>query len=283
MKFLRYIFILAAILSGTTAATAQGVFFDPAPTDVTGPVRLYVDITSEQCQCPNIGEVTDEDPLFIWTWDPNESRPPLGTDAINVTNGDWTSSNENLQMQQDESDPNLYYFDFLGASPAQFYNVDPAVFYESGIMFLIKKKDGSGDPEKKSSDLGLIPEPVGCFEIICPFPTTFFDDEYFAVTYNNSIETNAALQDMAPGEAIVSFRYRVNGGPLQTLQATGGDEDKFIMDFEGDGRFALDMIPRDFFGLEEGESVTQISIRITKTSAPPGIFSISSPLDVGCE
>lgn len=281
MKFLRFTLTALAILAGVDEMKAQGIFLDPDPTDVTGPVRLYVDITSDECQCPNIGEVTEEDPLFIWTWGPSEARPPLGN--IDVTNGDWTNSNENLQMFQDESDPNLYYFDFVGASPAQFYSVDPAVFYESGIFFLIKKKDGSGDPERKSEDLSIIPEPVGCFEIICPFPTTFFDDEYFAVTYNNAIETNAALQNMAPGEAIVSFRYRVNGGPLQTLQATGGNDEKFTMDYEGDGFFALDMLPRDYFGLEEGQELTQMTVRVTKTSAPPGIFSISSPLNVGCE
>ncbi|MFN2423803.1 MAG: hypothetical protein ABR572_08515 [Cryomorphaceae bacterium] len=280
-KFLKFTFLAAVILYGAGNAAAQGIFFDPDPTDVTGPVRLYVDITSDQCQCPNIGEVTEEDPLYIWTWQPAETRPVLGT--IDVSNGDWTSSNENLLMKQDESDPNLYYFDFLGASPAQFYNVDPGVFYENGIMFLIKKGDGSGDPEPKSADLNIIPEPVGCFEIICPFPTTFFDDEYFAVTYNNAIETNPLLQNMGPSEAIVSFRYRVNGGPLQTLQADGGDQDKFIMDFEGDGFFALDMIPREYFGLQEGEELTQITIRVTKTTSPPGIFSISSPLNVGCE
>lgn len=283
MKFLRNILVLFAALSGAQTAMAQGVYFEPTPTDMTGPVRLYIDITSDECQCPNIGEVTAEDPLFIWTWDPNENRPPLGTASIDVTNGDWTSSNENLQLTQDESNPNLYYFDFLGASPAQFYNVDPGVFYENGIMFLIKKKDGSGDPEPKSADLNIIPEPVGCFEIICPFPTTFFDDEYFAVTYNNAIETNPLLQNMGPAEAIASFRFRVNGGPLQTLQAEGGDQDKFVMDFEGEGQFALDMIPREYFGLQEGEELTQMTVRITKTSAPPGVFSISSPLNVGCE
>jgi len=280
MKFFNTLTVAAAFLVGIGQAEAQGVYLEPQPTDVTGPVRLYVDITSDECQCPNIGEVTEEDPLFIWTWQPNEARPMLGDE--DVTNGAWESSNENLKMIQDESDPNLYYYDFLGASPAQFYSADPAVFYETGIHFLIKKKNGSGDPEPKSADLNVIPEPVGCFEIICPFPTTFFDNEYFAVTYNNAIETNPALQNMAPDEAIVSFRYRVNGGPLQTLAAQGGNEEKFIMDFEGEGFFALDMIPRDYFGLEEGEELTQMTIRVAKTTSPPGILSISEPLNVGC-
>lgn len=280
MKIFSTLIVTAFTLLFADGLRAQGVFLDPDPTDVTGAVRLYVDITSDACQCPNIGEVSQEDPLYIWTWQPNEARPMLGGE--DVTNGDWTNSNDNLRMKQDENDPNLWYFDFLGASPAQFYDADPAVFYETGISFLVKKKDGSGDPEPKSEDLNIIPEPVGCFEIICPFPVTFFDDEYFAVTYNNAIETNPLLQNMGPGEALVSFRFRVDGGPLQTLASDGSNQEKFLMDFEGDGFFALDMIPRDYFGIEPGQSITQITVRVTSVSAPPGVFSISSPLNVGC-
>jgi len=278
MKF--FMAILASVT--VTWGCAQGVYLDPSPTDVTGAVRLYVDISSPECNCPDVQPATPADPLYIWTWIPNEARPPLfGED---VSNGDWTNSNDNLVMTQDENNANLWYFDFLGASPAQFYDVPPAVFYESGIHFLVKKKDGSGEPERKSPDLSIIPEPVGCFDVICPFPVTFFQDEYFVAVYDNNIEPNQSLRNMGPTEGYMTFRYRINGGPelLFPPDPASADPSDFLMDYDGDGIFSKTMIPKDFFPIQEGDQITEIRIFVTKIplAAPP--FNISSSLTVGC-
>lgn len=281
MKKFQLLIAMSAIAMGT-GLYGQGIYLDPSPTDVTGAVRLYVDISSPECNCPDVQPATPADPLYIWTWTPNEQRPLLfGED---VTNGEWTNSNDNLVMTQDEDDPDLWYFDFLGASPAQFYDVPPAVFYETGIFFLVKKKDGSGEPERKSPDFNIIPEPVGCFEVICPFPVTFFQDEYFVAVYDNNIESNQSLRDMGPTEGYMTFRYRVNGGPELLFPASpaAADPEEFRMTYDGDGIFSKTMIPQDFFPIQEGDQITEIRIFVTKIplAAPP--FNISSSLTVGC-
>lgn len=281
MKIFKFIALLISLIVAN-GICAQGIYFDPSPTDVTSAVRLYVDITSPECDCPNVQGVGPDEPLFIWTWQPIEARPPLFGET--VTNGDWTNSNPNLAMTQDPDDPNLWYFDFLGASPAQFYDAPPAVFYENGISFLVKKRSGAGDPEPKSPDINIIPEPVGCVDVICPFPITFFQDEYLILTYDNNIEPNATLRNMGPDEGYMYFRYRVNGGPELQFPAAppSADPAPFQMAYDGDGIFSVTMIPQDFFPIQPGDQLTQIRVIVTRLplQAPP--FSVSPPLAVGC-
>jgi hypothetical protein len=278
------IFIALCALICASQVNAQGIYFDPSPTDVTANVRLYVDISSAECNCPNVQSVTPEDPLFIWTWMPAEVRPLLfGND--DVGNGDWAMSNENLAMTQDPDDPNLWYFDFLGASPAQFYDQPAAVFYQSGMSFLVKKQDGNGDPEPKSPDLSIIPEPVGCVEVICPFPLTVFQDEFAIFTYNNGIETNPGLQNMAPDEAYAIFRYRVNGGaellyPPSPADANAAD---WQMEYDGEGIFSVTMVPQEFFPVNPGDVITEVRMIVTKFPLPAPPFNASTPLPVGCQ
>ncbi len=280
MKKLQY-FLIALITVTGLDAQGQGIYFEPDPTDVTSSVRLYVDISSDDCQCPNVHPVSKDDPLYIWTWIPNEDRPLLFGN-VDVSNGDWGNSNDNMVMKQDENDPNLWYFDFLTASPAQFYDAEPAVFYENGIHFLVKKKNGNGDPEPKSEDLSIIPEPVGCVEVICPFPLTFFDDEYVIFTYDNNQESNPGLQNMGPTDAYMTFRYSVNGGPEQVFPPSGGDPLEVQMDFDGEGIFSFTMIPKDFFPVEPGDEITSIRPIVTKLPLPAPPFRIPDPLLVGC-
>lgn len=273
-------FFKSIILSGlfsalSLAVFAQGVYFDPSPTDVTVPGRLYVDVTSSECGCPELLDVDPvANPLYIWLWNPNESL--MGT-----INGSWDNSKEEMKMKQDDSNPNLWYFDFFGASLATFYQQPAAVFYSSGMDFLVKEKNGAptGLPEQKSPDIHYNFEPIGCFEKICPFPTTFFQDDYFVITYDNNMETITPLKNIDPNDCLIWFRYSINDGPLQVYQEA---TDKFKMTFDGDGVFSKTMIPEEYFGLNPGDVLTRIDVYITKSpiQAPP--FTAPISLLPGC-
>ncbi len=275
------LFFTAIVLLATQALMAQGVYFDPAPTDVTQPVRLYVDVTSSECNCPELTDAdSDTNPLFIWAWNPNEARQAVN--GMPVTNGMWTDSNDNLEMTQDPDNPNLWYFDFLGVSMVEFYDQPAAVFYATGIDFLVKEKSGAANDagaEQKSGDINIIPEPLGCFEKICPFPTVWFQDDYFVITYDNNKETITSLQNLGADDCLIWFRYRINGGaPILFQQNT----DNFKMDFDGDGMFSKAMIPEDFFQLAPGEQLTEVQVFITKPpiNVPP--FTSAILLYPGC-
>lgn len=288
LNYKHSIFIVFALLAFTGTTFSQGIYFDPSPTDVTVPARLYVDISSADCACPELQDADPvTNPLYIWAWDPFEDRESINgfingepTPGINVKNGEWGSSNENLKMKQDSDNPSLWYFDFLGVSMVEFYQQPAAVFYSAGIKFLLKEKNGAGDPEQKSPDLSIIPEPIGCFEKVCPFPTTFFQDEYFVITYDNNQEIIPTLQNMPPDECKIWFKYSVNGGSSQTLRE---DTPKFLMDYDGDGVFSKSMIPQEYFGLEEGDELTKMDVFITtgNINAPP--FTAAISLFPGCE
>jgi len=280
-KILTY-FAVIALIGMSEIADAQGIYFDPEPTNVFEPVRLYIDISSSDCNCPELQDAAPEtNPLYIWTWNPNEARDPITIDGqtFDITNGEWGVSNENLVMTQDESNPNLWYYDFLGAPMVQFYNVPAATFYATGINFLIKEKNGApaDQPEQKSGDLSAIPEPVGCVNVLCLFPTIWFPSEYLTLTYNNNIETNPGLQNLGPDEVLVYFRYKVNGGPFITYQVPSEAQ----LTFEGGGFFTKTIIPKQLFGIPDGDELTELQVFVTKTPliAPP--FSIFT-LNPGC-
>ncbi len=143
------------LLFAARPCSSQGIYLDPQDAGAGDPdVKLYVDLSSPECNCPVLeNSDPDTNPLYIWTWGPNEDRPMVN--GADVANGNWTASNPNLQMTQDESNPNLWYYDFLGVSIADFYGVSVMQAEMNGISFLIKAQDGTGNPEPKSPDLFL--------------------------------------------------------------------------------------------------------------------------------
>ncbi len=276
---------------------AQEIFYlDPTPTDVTGPARLYIDLSPETISswfegCGNCDVNTFDDldpetnPPYLWMWfRDGYSRPQnaqINGEDVNVSNGEWSASNPNMVLKQDENNENLWYFDFLGTSIANFYGLPAAELYLEDFNFLVKQIDGSDigeGQEQKTADFGILPEPVGCFEKICPFPGTFFQDQYFVITYDNNKEEIPTLQNLSPGEALIWFRYKVNGGSFQVLQ----DESIGVMEFDGDGIFSTTMIPEQFFGLSDGDILDEIQVYITKSpiQAPP--FTAPITLFPGC-
>jgi len=86
------------------------------------------------------------------------------------------------------------------------------------------------------------------------------------------------LQNLGSDEALIWFRYRVNGGAYQLLQ----DETLGQMKFDGDGIFSITMIPEDYFGLDEGDILDEIQVYVTKTPifAPP--FTVPASFFPGC-
>ncbi len=121
---------------------------------------------------------------------------------------------------------------------------------------------------------------MGCFEKICPFPTVFFQDDYFVISYDNKKETVPTLQNLGPDECLIWYRYRVNGGALQTYRE---ETEKFKMAYDGDGVFSLTMIPEDYFELADGDELTQIDVLITKSPINQPPFTAAITLFPGCE
>lgn len=153
MKQLCVFTAIIAVIATAVPCHSQGIYLEPQGAGAgDANVKLYIDISSPACDCPVLeGANADTNPLYIWTWGPNEDRPMVN--GQDVSNGQWTASNPNLQLTQDQNNPDLWYFDFLGVSIADFYGVSASQVENEGLSFLIKEEDGSGNPEPKSPDL----------------------------------------------------------------------------------------------------------------------------------
>jgi glucose/arabinose dehydrogenase len=254
---------------------SQGVYLDPAPTDANEPARLYVDISSAECNCPELLDADPQDnPLYIWTWNPNENRPDVIIEGnpFNVMNGMWSDSNENLKMIRDENDPNLWYYDFLGTSLADFYDVPASVLYDEGIDFLIKEKNGAPPnmPEQKSPDLSVnVIIGIEIFEIDYE---TILSGITAATTITHAGDERIFLTEK-PGTIRIFYRDgTLEENPFMDIQDRvqdiGGEQGLLGLAFEPDfcesGRFYVNYTAND------GGLVSRIS-RFTLDSENPSI------------
>jgi len=260
--------ILAAFsfLILSTASLCQDIYFEPVFVEAAdAPVRLYVDITSTSCSCPELLDADPVDnPIYIWTWSPNNARPDVtvGGETFNVLNGEWGNSNENLRMQQDPDNSDLWYYDFVGTSLADFYDLPEAAVYDVGIEFLIKEKDGEpvGEPEQKSPDLSLelnfqnsddfsISHEMITSDISNPTTITHAGDERIFVTEQPGTIKVFYRDGAVESEPFLDIQDRV--------QDLGGEQGLLGLAFEPDfcesGRFYVNYTAND------GGLVTRIS------------------------
>jgi len=154
-------FLLLFAFAVNQIAFGQCIYLEPEPVFINSEtVRLYVQINSIECQCPELQDADPEtNPLYIWSWGPSDNRPDLNIDGqlIEVNNGNWDNSNENMRMSVDENDPFLWYYDFQNVTLPEFYGVSGNEF-ENGISFLLKELDGTpgtNSEEQKSADLNI--------------------------------------------------------------------------------------------------------------------------------
>jgi hypothetical protein len=278
-RIFQYLATAAALFTAISAG-AQVAWVTPSPTDVTGVVRVYIDLLHPDCNCPLLADwalpepPADEPDLFIWTWQPADPAHSGG-------NGQWANSNPNNVMKQDPNNPAHWYKEMV---PTLFYGVEPAAVYATGISFLIKRKNGSdtGQGEPKSADQNVPLVPLTCVDRVCTFPQKWWQDEYLFITYDNNQELNAALRNMGPDEARIYYRYSINGGAPVQLQGDENDP-RFRLKYDGDGFFSIAMLPEEFFNVPEGSTITSLRLFITKPPLTVPPFSIWDLKAQGCE
>lgn len=275
------VIIILCIVSGLTLQAQEAAWFEPGPAaDVTSEIKLYVDVSSPECECPNLLDATE--PLYLWTWEPGD--PPGG-------NGAWDASNSALVWTQEG--PNLYSFPMV---PTDFYGVDAPTVYADGISFLIKKFNGAdtdGTGENKSVDFHVDILPVGCVDILCAFPEVFQEDDYLTMTYNNNKETNGALQDIQPGDCYM-YPVAVAGGVdypylvVSVADPSIADYPELQMLYEGDGLFYTTILSDTFFRVNsqnpvpDGIPIEKIKVKFRKTVFA-GAVSTNYELLLQCE
>ncbi|MFM1931008.1 MAG: hypothetical protein RL226_311, partial [Bacteroidota bacterium] len=194
MKKILSIFAIAFALQGQ----AQVIYLLPSPTDVQEEVTLYIDINQSVDGVQNnalkaiLLDHPDDD-VYLWTWQPSD---PSGG------NGNWDNSNESMKLTKVSE--LLYSITFI---PAEFY-ANPGDIFTTGISCLAKLQNGNAysgeyEGEAKTEDLKLEVIPKLCDRRICVFPEAREEDDFISITYDNTQETIAGLQNMGDDECYV--------------------------------------------------------------------------------
>lgn len=265
--------VILAIAAHTTHA--QAIYLLPSPTDANEEVTLFLDISQSADGTQNNALqaiLTDhpDDDVYLWSWSPAE--PVVG-------NGNWDASNEELKLTK--VGDMLYSITFV---PTEFYGVDGASLFSNGISCLAKLKNGNEyageyDGEAKTEDFNLDVIPKLCDRRICIFPEIKEATDFVSITYDNTQEELAGLQNMSDDECYVYLLGKVDQFtfyPYVPEDQVSMTSELQMKPIDGEpGMFRFIFVPQDFFTmLPEDQELSEIIFRIvrpgfTYTGAPP--------------
>ena len=257
----------------------QAAYVSPVPTNVNQLAKIYVDLSQPDCNCPNLQDANEEDPIYMWTWSPSE--PVVG-------NGLWESSNEEMRMTQDADNPKLWFMEVI---ITEFYGIDDATAYERGLSYLAKKKDGlsggSNETENKSNDFNVDLIAPPCEDKVCPHPQNITDEDYFTLYYDISLEPNsnfnpdslinAGNTPLGDGQVLIHLKAITNlGNEVQNASQSNlwsVAENQYSLVWDQDQHvFYYTFIPRALLNIQEGEKIVELQVTFIKNIDPSGLF-----------
>jgi hypothetical protein len=202
---MKNVLITTLFLLAGLQVQAQQISAFPANFTAEDEVKIIVNVRGTN--------VEGVEPLYIWSWRPSD---PVGG------NGEWGSSSENLRMTK-EAD-NVWSITFI---PTELYGRSPGEFAANGneIHFLVKGKDGSGTPERKTNDLKISVQPLEFLPSLnrnFPVKVTAADVVTFYLDQNQANEPNLKfiLSDFSLTVQPVDLAGNAIDGKSVTIDAT---------------------------------------------------------------
>ena len=239
-KIVSSLILALLILSSGASAQTSGAVVTTIPANFTAvdQVKVIVDVS-------NVGNLVNREPLYIWTWHPNEPAPG---------NGDWGNSKEERKLVKEG--PNKWSWTL---KPSDFYAtvVNGVLTPMSAgdltqIKFLVKAKDGNGD--KKTDDIILNVAPL----VFTPtdfrtFPSTAGQNEIMKVYFDQTlVKDDLNTQRMTPVYADVFLYSNTNQlvGPVITKTVQG----------LGNKLYSFNVFPRGEFNVPEGTVINRMIV-----------------------
>ena len=237
--FLALIFLIAALFTKVLAQTS-GATWSTIPANFTAvdQVKIIIDVSQ-------VGNLVNKEPLYLWTWHPNE--PPPG-------NGDWSNSNEARKLTKEG--PNKW---SISLKPVDFYAkmengvltpLKPSELTE--IRFLVKADNGDGD--KKTNDIILKVAPL----VFTPtdfrtFPAIAGQNEIMKVYLDQTLVTDdLTTQRMKPVSADIAV-YDPAGNKV------GNTVNKTLQDL-GNKLYSFAVFPRGDFNVPDGTAINKMVV-----------------------
>ncbi len=245
-----------------TASTApDDGFIPPDGNDVvlfsfTEPVKIIVDIS----EVPNLAGAGE---LFIWGF--------LNGCCGAPTNGEFCGSPNSSRMVQEG--PNLFSFtipsvrDYMqtgfkqarDAAVSRGRNPD-----ETRFGFLVKLRDGCNGGQSGDMNIAFT-GPVYVKQKYELFPFNYSQGDVITVVYNQDLEDEAGMQSTS--DVYLYARATLAGGGTREVS---GITPELKLNSETSDRFTISFIPKEFFGLNEGEQINNITVEIRSAIAGVG-------------
>lgn len=271
------------------AAQAQVTTDPPEYEDPEAEVKIIVDLTQLDASLDHTQNLLDAAAngldMYIWTWSPAEH--PANHPLTNGTGSQpWKNSNDSLIMTKEAE--NVYSWTII---PTEFYEVDAQTVFENDIKFLVKPKDGGGygDPDIKSEDLTvLVDPPTTERNPAFLFPGSFEDDDLVMLYYDNKLEENAGMQNLADDDVWFFAEATLSDSTTRKIASNAFSVPNFPqlqMNAAGDGVFKNFFVPRDFFSVPNDKEITKIVIYIQRRVFTGGSSRITYDIvaELGCD
>lgn len=271
---MKRIFLSMTLCGAALWSFSQAAYVFPSPTAADEEMTLFIDVAQTSTGLKAMLEAHPEevDNVYLWSWMPAE---PVGG------NGTWNSSNEARKLTHVSG--LLFSVTFI---PVEYYGVDGPTFFSNGISCLAKLKDGNAYPddgvgEAKTQDLHIDIVPKLCDNVYCVFPQLAKAEDFVSITYDNTQETNAAMQNIGADECYLYFRVEQDlftGAYYQQDQTIAVTIPALKMKpVAGEpGKFRLTFIPSDFFDgiIPEGFDINTIKFFALRPGVTYPVFSL---------
>lgn len=230
-----------------TATTSNAFISSAESFSFTEPITLVVDVSG-------VPALVGQDAIYIWGF--------IQGCCSASTNGDWTNSNEASRMTKVRDNVWSYTMPsvkaYVGASYKQAKDAadgNGRDETETRFGFLVKAKDGSGSPEKKSGDMEVaFTGPVYIKVKFENFPINPAQSDVLTLVYNQDKEDVEAMKGVSE-VYLHAVADLVGGGTKEHEEA--------VKLTKNGTRYTTTFIPERFFGLTEGQSISKIRVVVS--------------------
>lgn len=272
---LKKLFFWGLAMVAALSTQAQTFTVTPASATAEDRITIKIDVTG-------YAPLENEAPLYLWAWSNIGDAP----------NGQWGNSAETAKMTQDPTNPKVWSISFV---PATYYNKPAGQFQYVG--FLVKAKDGSGSPERKTADQRKDLDPIAFNDTpVRRFPSKFTPDDALTVFYDKSVPTVPRDSTMQRTEDISVFTQvkviDANGvesnwvyTPVEWNNIATTDPSPVKMTKVSETLYRWTIVPSKFFanyGLQPGEYISKIKVHVRST-ATPNFSGPEAPASMGDE
>lgn len=209
----------------------------------------------------------------VWMWSWIKTGCSIGCDAPSNINPATSPGADAALMTRDEVDPNIYRITLI---PVDFYNKTPAEIKEIG--FLLKGRDWSNG---QTGDKAL---PVQPLEFVATenrtFPVKFTQEDLVTFYFDQTLTSSQGMKAVSDVYVYFFISGKDSEGADFTDEAyvSWGDvglSPELQFTNRGNGLFSLTILPKEFFGLAEGDTISKISyiFRNAEGSAQTSTFT----------